>query len=95
MNEELKILANKTVDKIYRKIRRACLNEFHKFGSNIGIGADGTPTKYIDQLTTLSIKEISKRFDDNKKTKIKLESIIGNFNKTYTQYILLSFDKYG
>jgi len=50
MDEEIKILANKTVDKIYKKIRKSCISEFHKFGTSIDIGADGTPTKYVDQL---------------------------------------------
>ena len=50
MNEEIKILAHKTVDKIYRKIKRAKSTDLHKFGINIGIGADGTPTKYIDKI---------------------------------------------
>ena len=45
MDEDLKQLAHKTVDTIYRKIRRATSNEFYKFGNNIDIGADGTVTK--------------------------------------------------
>ena len=50
MDEEIKILANKIVDRIDKKVRRVYLSEFHRFGTNVGIGADGTPTKYIDQL---------------------------------------------
>ena len=50
MDEEIKILAHKTVEKIFRKVRKAYSSEFHKMGSNIGIGADGTPTKYIDKI---------------------------------------------
>ena len=50
MQSDIKILANKTVDKIYRKIKRAQLQDFHRFGINIGIGADGTPTKFIDKI---------------------------------------------
>ena len=50
MNEEIKVLAQKTVDKIYRKIKRARIKDFHKFGVSIGVGADGTPTKYIDKI---------------------------------------------
>jgi len=61
MDEEIKLLANKTVDKIYRKIRRAHSTEFHRFGTNIGIGADGTPTKYVDKLAEdVAIKFIKK-----------------------------------
>ena len=50
MNEDLKLLAHKTIDAINRKIKRAKSTEFYKFGSNIGIGADGTVTKYIDKI---------------------------------------------
>jgi fructose-1,6-bisphosphatase/inositol monophosphatase family enzyme len=61
MDEEIKLLANKTVDKIYRKVRRAYSTEFHRFGTNIGIGADGTPTKYVDKLAeNVAIKSIKK-----------------------------------
>ena len=61
MNEEIKLLAHKIVDKIFRKVRRAYLNEFHRFGINIGIGADGTPTKYIDKIAEdIAIKLIKK-----------------------------------
>jgi len=61
MDEEIKMLANKTVDKIYRKVRRAHSTEFHRFGTNIGIGADGTPTKYVDKLAEdVAIKFIKK-----------------------------------
>ena len=61
MDKEIKLLANKTVDKIYRKVRRAYSTEFHRFGTNIGIGADGTPTKYVDKLAEdVAIKSIKK-----------------------------------
>ena len=61
MDEEIKLLAHQTVNKIYRKIRRAYLTDFHRFGTNIGIGADGTPTEYIDKLAEdVAIKSIKK-----------------------------------
>jgi fructose-1,6-bisphosphatase/inositol monophosphatase family enzyme len=61
MDEEIKLLANKTTDKIYRKVRRAYSTEFHKFGTNIDIGADGTLTKYVDKLAEdVAIKFIEK-----------------------------------
>jgi fructose-1,6-bisphosphatase/inositol monophosphatase family enzyme len=50
MNEELKRLAHKTVDTVTRKIRRAQSNDFLKFGNNMGLGADGTITKYVDKI---------------------------------------------
>ena len=63
MDEELKILANKTVDKVYRKVRKAYSSDFHRFGTNMGIGADGTPTKYIDQLAEDVAIDIIKKSD--------------------------------
>ena len=50
MDAKIKLLARQTVDKIYRKIKRTYKTDFHKFGTNIAIGADGTPTKYIDDI---------------------------------------------
>lgn len=50
MDEDIKVLARKTVDKIYRKVRMASLDEFYRFGTNVGVGADGTPTTYVDKL---------------------------------------------
>jgi len=61
MNEEIRLLAHKTVDKIYRKVRRSYSTDFHRFGTNIGVGADGTPTKYIDKIAEdVAIKYIKK-----------------------------------
>jgi fructose-1,6-bisphosphatase/inositol monophosphatase family enzyme len=70
MNEEIKIIANKTVDKIYRKVRRAYKDEFYKFGKNIGIGADGTPTKYIDKVA----EDVAVKFLKKSKLKINILS---------------------
>jgi fructose-1,6-bisphosphatase/inositol monophosphatase family enzyme len=50
LQEEYKVMAQKIVNKIARVVRKAASTEFHKFGTNIGIGADGTPTKYVDKL---------------------------------------------
>jgi len=61
MDEEIRLLAHKTVDKIYRKVRRSYSTDFHRFGTNIGVGADGTPTKYIDKIAEdVAIKYIKK-----------------------------------
>ena len=63
MDEEIKLLAHKTVDCIVRKVRRSSSTEFYKFGSNIDIGADGTVTKYVDKIAedaALSLIEKSK-----------------------------------
>jgi len=50
MDENVKVLAHKTVDTVARKIKRASKTQFHKFGNNLGLGADGTITKYVDKL---------------------------------------------
>ena len=50
MKENLKVLANKTAELVARKGKKAAVSEFHKFGNNIGLGADGTVTKYIDKI---------------------------------------------
>ena len=65
MDEEIKILANKIVDKIDKKVRRVHSSEFHRFGTNIGIGADGTPTKYIDQVAEDIALGVIKKSDVN------------------------------
>lgn len=66
MDEELKLLAHKTVDTVYRKVRKAVSTDFYKFGSAIGIGAYGSVTKYIDKLAE------DAAVDFLKKSKIKV-----------------------
>lgn len=70
MNEELKILAHKTVDSIYRKIRRAKSTEFYKFGNNTGIGADGSVTKYVDKIA----EDAALNFLEKSKLKVNILS---------------------
>ncbi|RLF33992.1 MAG: inositol monophosphatase [Thermoplasmata archaeon] len=50
MDEKIKLLANKTVDAVYRRVRRASKSDFLKFNNNVGLGADGTITKYVDKI---------------------------------------------
>jgi len=50
MKENLKVLANKTAELVARKVKKAADSEFHKFGNNVGLGADGTVTKYVDKI---------------------------------------------
>jgi fructose-1,6-bisphosphatase/inositol monophosphatase family enzyme len=50
MIEELKLVAHKTVEVVYKKVRKSILTDFHKFGHTVGLGADGTITKYIDKI---------------------------------------------
>ena len=70
MDEKTKISAHETVDKIYRKVRKVYSTEFHKMGSNIGIGADGTPTKYIDKIA----EDAAIKFIKKSKLKVNLLS---------------------
>jgi fructose-1,6-bisphosphatase/inositol monophosphatase family enzyme len=50
MDEKYKLLAQKCADTVSRKIKRIKSTDFFRFGSNIGIGADGTVTKYVDKI---------------------------------------------
>ena len=62
MDEEIKALAQKTVEKIYKTVRKANVTESHsRLGTSIGIGADGTSTKYIDKIAEdVAVKCIKK-----------------------------------
>jgi len=82
MNEELKTLANKTVDKVYRKIKKIQYSDFHKFGTNIGIGADGTPTKYIDKIA----EEIAISFIKKSSQKVNILSEEAGFIDHKAEY---------
>jgi fructose-1,6-bisphosphatase/inositol monophosphatase family enzyme len=70
MDEDLKLLANKTADKIARKIKREQSTNFYKFGNNIGLGADGTVTKYIDKIA----EEAALDFLNKSKIKVNILS---------------------
>jgi fructose-1,6-bisphosphatase/inositol monophosphatase family enzyme len=50
MDEHLKHLAFQVVEKISKEIKKESKNNFFKLGKTIGIGADGTPTSYIDKV---------------------------------------------
>jgi len=50
MDEDLKILANKTVESVCRKVRKSVSTDFLRFGSTVGLGADGTVTKFVDKI---------------------------------------------
>jgi len=70
MNEELKLLAHKTVDAVYSKIKKASSTEFYKFGNNMGLGADGTVTKYVDKLA----EDAAVNYLNKSKTKVNVLS---------------------
>lgn len=50
MDEDIKVLVQKIVKSVAKKVKKAYATDFHRFGTSIGIGADGTPTKYIDKI---------------------------------------------
>jgi len=61
MEENIKVLAHKIVDKIYKKVKRESKLHFYDMGRTVDIGADGTPTKYIDKIAEdVAIKELKK-----------------------------------
>jgi fructose-1,6-bisphosphatase/inositol monophosphatase family enzyme len=83
MRSDIKILANKTVDKIYKKICRSYDKDFYRFGTNIGIGADGTPTKYIDKIAEdVALKFLEK--SDLKANVLSEEAGFVDFGSDYT-----------
>ncbi|MFA5102073.1 MAG: inositol monophosphatase family protein [Candidatus Thermoplasmatota archaeon] len=50
MEETLKHLAYQIVEQISRAVKKETKKNFYKLGKTIGIGADGSPTSYIDQV---------------------------------------------
>jgi fructose-1,6-bisphosphatase/inositol monophosphatase family enzyme len=86
MNEKYKLLAQKCADVVSRKIKRVQSTDFFRFGSNIGIGADGTVTKYVDKIA----EDAAFNFLNKSKVKINILSeevgLIDNKSK-YTMVI--------
>jgi fructose-1,6-bisphosphatase/inositol monophosphatase family enzyme len=83
MDEEIKNIAYNVVNRIYKKIKKIQQLEYQKFGVNIGIGADGTPTKYIDKIA----EDIAINFIKKSKIKINILSEEAGFldlNGEYT-----------
>jgi fructose-1,6-bisphosphatase/inositol monophosphatase family enzyme len=61
LDEKIKHLAYQIVDKTSRAVLRESKNNFYKLGKTIGIGADGTPTSYIDKVAEdIAVKILSK-----------------------------------
>jgi fructose-1,6-bisphosphatase/inositol monophosphatase family enzyme len=61
LDEKIKHLAHQIVDKIARGVLKEGKSNFYKFGKTIGIGADGTPTSYIDKVAEdIAIKLLTK-----------------------------------
>jgi fructose-1,6-bisphosphatase/inositol monophosphatase family enzyme len=83
MDEEIKIACSNIIKKIHRKIYKIQLSDRHKLGENIGIGADGTPTKYIDKIA----EDIAINYVKKSKLNINIlseESGFLDFNGDYT-----------
>ena len=70
MDERLKILAQKCADVVSRKIKRVQSTDLYRFGSNVGIGADGTVTKYVDKLA----EDAAIKFLNKSKLKVNILS---------------------
>ncbi|MFO7677157.1 MAG: inositol monophosphatase family protein [Thermoplasmatota archaeon] len=61
MDENLKVFSKKLVDAITKKIRSEYSKNFFSLGKVVGIGADGTPTTYIDDMAEkVAIRMIKK-----------------------------------
>jgi fructose-1,6-bisphosphatase/inositol monophosphatase family enzyme len=50
MEEAIKQLAMVIVGKISKDVKKESKNNFYKLGKTIGLGADGTPTSYVDKV---------------------------------------------
>lgn len=50
MDENIKLLAIKTAEIVAKKVKKACVTDFYRFGNTVGLGADGTITRFIDKL---------------------------------------------
>jgi fructose-1,6-bisphosphatase/inositol monophosphatase family enzyme len=70
MNEELKILTQKTAEVVTRKIKKATKEEFYKFSNNTDLGADGTITKYVDKIA----EDAALNYLQKSKTKVNILS---------------------
>jgi fructose-1,6-bisphosphatase/inositol monophosphatase family enzyme len=83
MDEDLKILANKVVEKVYLNVRRAVATDFLKLGLNVGLGLDGTITKFVDKVAEDAALSVIKK----SKTKVNVLSEEAGFidnNGDYT-----------
>jgi len=90
MNEKMKLLANDVVDVISKKVKELSITDFHKFGSNVGLGADGTVTKYIDKIAEDVALEVIKK----SKIKVNILSEEAGFidNKSDYTFVLDPID---
>jgi fructose-1,6-bisphosphatase/inositol monophosphatase family enzyme len=61
MDEKMKQLAVQIVENISKEVKKEQKKNFYQLGKTIGIGADGTPTSYIDKVAEdAAVKELKK-----------------------------------
>jgi fructose-1,6-bisphosphatase/inositol monophosphatase family enzyme len=70
MEEKFRQLANHIVEKISKEVKKESKNNFYKLGKTVGIGADGSPTSYIDQVA----ENVAIRLLEKSEVKINLLS---------------------
>jgi len=70
MEEKFKQLANRIVEKISKEVKKESRNNFYKLGKIVGIGADGSPTSYIDQVA----EDVAIRILEKSEVKVNLLS---------------------
>jgi fructose-1,6-bisphosphatase/inositol monophosphatase family enzyme len=70
MEENFKSLAIQIVEKISKEVKKETRNNFYKLGKTVGIGADGSPTSYIDQVA----EDVAIRILEKSKVRVNLLS---------------------
>ena len=61
MDEKIKQLAVQIVENISKEVKKEQKKNFYQLGKTIGIGADGTPTSYVDKVAEdVAIKILKK-----------------------------------
>jgi len=82
MEERLKHLAHQIVEKISKEVKKESKNNFYKLGKTIGVGADGSPTSFIDQVA----EDVALNILEKSEVKVNLlseEKGFVNFGGTY------------
>ncbi|RLF62783.1 MAG: hypothetical protein DRN16_00550 [Thermoplasmata archaeon] len=83
MDGRLKLLSAEIVDRIARRVKRESNKCFSKLGKTIDIGADGTPTKYVDRIA----EDVAIKIIRNSNIRVNLlseEAGFMDFNGEYT-----------
>jgi fructose-1,6-bisphosphatase/inositol monophosphatase family enzyme len=63
MDEEIKIFSQQIVDRICRKVRRESKQHFYRMSKTVDVGADGTPTRYVDKIAEEVAVDLVKKSD--------------------------------